>query len=43
MRRTTARSALVAGILAAGLALAAPAAAINTYNAEPAPERTEAR
>jgi Trypsin len=41
VRRTVTRSALVAGILAAGLALAAPAAAINTYNAEPAPERTE--
>ena len=33
--------ALTGGVLAAPLVTASPAAAINTYNAQPAPERTE--
>ncbi|MGC5018707.1 trypsin-like serine protease [Micromonospora sp. DT47] len=41
MRRTALLSTLTAGALAAVLAGAGPASAINTYHAQPAPERTE--
>ncbi|SCF44472.1 Trypsin [Micromonospora purpureochromogenes] len=41
MRRTALFATLAAGALAAALAGAHPASAINTYNAQPAPERTE--
>src|SRR6476646_8974533 len=38
---TRRRSALLAAVITALLGLAGPAAAINSYNAAPAPERTE--
>ncbi|PZF89087.1 trypsin-like serine protease [Micromonospora deserti] len=41
MRRTALFATLATAALAAAVAGAAPASAINTYNAQPAPERTE--
>ncbi|MEV4489083.1 trypsin-like serine protease [Micromonospora coxensis] len=41
MRRTALTATLTAGALAAAMVGAVPASAINTYNAQPAPERTE--
>ncbi|MGK5738147.1 trypsin-like serine protease [Micromonospora sp. URMC 103] len=41
MRRTALLSTLTTAALAATIAAATPASAVNTYNAQPAPERTE--
>ncbi|MFI6261884.1 trypsin-like serine protease [Micromonospora sp. NPDC051006] len=41
MRRTALLATLTTAALAAAIAAATPASAINTYNAQPAPERTE--